>query len=265
MQLPLDQAEALDAIRREIDAVDDALLRLLGQRFAAVAKVRDIKAGNGSIGLSALRPAREAAILRRLAEATPADMPVSLTVRLWRAIIAAATLQQAPLGVHASAASCNSGDMRVMLAERFGEAPLHPHAGEAAALEALGSRPADVAVAGLDSDWARSFAEGRAGRARVIGVLPDIAAGGPPKALIFGHALAGATGSDETLVISDGQLPRDFVPAPLWQVRAGGFRLSALPGFLDEHTEPLVGLTRANNGLKLRVAGRYPSPIDVGG
>ena len=49
-----------------------------------------------------------------------------------------------------------------------------------------------------------------------------------------------------------------------WQVKAGTRRISCLPGFLSEHESPLVGLMRSNATLGLKVAGRYPSPIEVG-
>jgi hypothetical protein len=65
------------------------------------------------------------------------------------------------------------------------------------------------------------------------------------------------------LLVSDGKLPRDFAPAPLWEVKIGSRRLSSLPGFLSEHESPLVGLMRSNPGLHLRVVGRYPSPFEV--
>ena len=64
-------AGALDRIREEIDAIDDAMLALLAKRFAAVEEVKRIKAASGAIAQSPIRPAREAAILRRLVLAKP--------------------------------------------------------------------------------------------------------------------------------------------------------------------------------------------------
>ena len=58
------------------------------------------------------------------------------------------------------------------------------------------------------------------------------------------------TGADETLLVTDGQLPRDFAPAPLWQMRIGGKHLASLPGFLSEHSVPLIGLVRSNGRLR---------------
>ena len=57
---------SLDAIRREIDAIDDDILLLLMQRFAATEKVKATKSHDGSIASSPFRPAREAAVMQRL-------------------------------------------------------------------------------------------------------------------------------------------------------------------------------------------------------
>ena len=84
-----------------------------------------------------------------------------------------------------------------------------------------------------------------------------------PRILLFGHAPAEATGADETLVITDGQLPRDFAPAPL-VADAGGRQAACEPAGLPlraQHAAP--GLVRSNSRLALAVLGRYPSPIEV--
>lgn len=57
---------SLDAIRREIDAIDDDILLFLMQRFAATEKVKATKSHDGSIASSPFRPAREAAVMQRL-------------------------------------------------------------------------------------------------------------------------------------------------------------------------------------------------------
>jgi hypothetical protein len=95
-------------------------------------------------------------------------------------------------------------------------------------------------------------------------VLPFLATQALPRLLVFGHAEPEQTGADETLVLTDGQLPRDFAPQPLWQMKTGDLQLTSLPGFLSEHNAPLVGLARSNGSLALSVLGRYPSPIEIG-
>ncbi|MEN9499161.1 MAG: hypothetical protein RIS83_980, partial [Pseudomonadota bacterium] len=55
---------ALQALRAEIDALDDAMHDLLMRRAAVVARMAASRAKTG--GGSPLRPGREAAVLRRL-------------------------------------------------------------------------------------------------------------------------------------------------------------------------------------------------------
>jgi chorismate mutase len=256
------KAQTLDALRREIDTIDDRLLALLGERFAAVGSIRAVKAQDGGNG-SPMRPAREAAILRRLVEAPVVGVPVALRVRLWRAIIAAASLEQAQIRIHVPTQLAGSARLSMMVHDHFGDMAIESHDGEADTLKALADNPGDVAVIELGAPWLEPFLDKWAGAAGIIGCLPFLAREKMPAALIFGHAEAEATEADETLVMTTGQLPRDFTPAPLWQVSFGARKLSCLPGFLAEKGSPLIGLVRSNERLGLKVLGRYPSPIEA--
>jgi chorismate mutase len=259
---PSAPALQLDDIRREIDRADDDILAALERRFAAVEEVRRVKANGG--GGSPVRPAREALILRRLAESAHPRLSQRLRMSLWRAIIAESTLSQAPVRMHVSAGLFNSVTQRLLLRDYFGHTPVDSHPGEASALTAIARDANEIAVVALDSPWIDSFLEGRAGKATVIGCLPFLNSGKAPLLLIIGHAAPEATGADETLLITEGALPRDFTPAPLWQLKlGGGRRLTSLPGFLNEHNPPLVGLKRSNERLALTIIGRYPSPLEV--
>lgn len=256
--------ESLEAIRRAIDEIDGELLELLEQRFAAVEKVRAAKRNDGPAHMvSPIRPAREALILRRLMELDAPRVSAGLRLRLWRAIIAASTQSQAHVSIHVSAGLLNSARLQLLIRDHFGAMPQVPHSGEVSVLEAVAANPADIAIVAFDTPWLAPFLAGRAGRAHVIGCLPWMSKGGVPEAFIFGHTPPEPTGADETLLITDGQLPRDFAPAPLWQTRLEGRRLTSLPGFLSEHNMPLVGLRRSNAPLALTLLGRYPSPLEV--
>ena len=72
------------------------------------------------------------------------------------------------------------------------------------------------------------------------------------------------TGEDETLLVTTGKLPRDFVPKPIWHLKlADDVHLTSLPGYLEISEQPLVGL-KGNSGLGLKIAGRYPSALELG-
>ena len=253
----------LDDIRREMDAIDDGLLSLLERRFAATEHVRAIKSKNGGLGGSAFRPAREAAILRRLLSRPESLVPPELLVRLWRNILARSAQNQADIAIHISKKLNASMGLRLRIRDYFGTLPVEEYRDEAQALMQVNASPGDICIVETESPWVEAFVEGKAGQARVIASLPFLRDDTVPKLLVFGHSPSEPTGDDETLIISDGKLPRDFSPAPLWQIKLGQRRVSCLPGFLSDHESPLVGLNRSNALLGLKVAGRYPSPFEI--
>lgn len=252
----------LEEIRRQIDAIDDGLMNLLEQRFAATEHVKIVKAKIGAMGGLPFRPSREAAILRRLVGNAGRFVPPDLLVRLWRAILSASTQSQAPVCIHIAKRLNATLGARLRIRDYFGSIPVEEYRDEAQALMQVNANPGDICVVETESPWVEAFVQGKAGEARVIACLPFLRDEPMPKLMVFGHSLAEPTGDDETIIISDGKLPRDFTPAPLWQVKVGTRRVSCLPGFLSDHESPLVGLNRTNASLGLMIAGRYPSPIE---
>ena len=124
MDTPDAEDAALDDIRREIDAIDDRLLDLLTRRFEAVGRVGAAKSHNGGNAASPIRPAREAAILRPLLNRAESPVPAELTVRLWRAIISAATQNQAPVAIHVTKRLNSSIGLRLRMRDYFCTMPV---------------------------------------------------------------------------------------------------------------------------------------------
>ena len=241
--------------------IDDRLLKLVAERLALVDQVRAAKRGKdghapdaaGARGCGPQAPHRD----RRQPGARRALLSALARPDLRRHATAVGNAHprlDRPLHI----GECASPDPAI-----FSASPLVGHPGETGALQALVGNPNDIAAVAIDAPWVEPYLEGLAGKAQIIGCLPFIAPEAMPRILIFGHAAPEPTGADETLVITDGQLPRDFVPAPLWQMRVGTKRLTSLPGFLSEHSMPLLGLVRSNSKLALTVLGRYPSPIEM--
>ena len=254
----------LASIREEIDLIDDQLLSLLEQRFSVTEKVRHAKADSKESWPLPLRPAREAAILQRLlAKAKGGVLNPDLVVRLWRAILSQSSVNQSPMNLHVSRhLNANIGH-RLRLRDHFGPIPVEDYRDEAQAMLQINAHPSDLCVVETDQPWAEAFVTGKAGAARVIAAIPVLQERGMPRLLVLGQAPASGIGAHETLVISSGKLPRAFSPEPLWQVKSGALRLSALPGFLAEHESPLVGLMRSNTALGLVLAGHYSPAIEI--
>ena len=80
-----DREVRLDAIRREIDALDAELLVLLNRRGRAALEVAAIKGCHAAPRY--YRPEREAALLRRLAAANPGPLSGDEVIRLFREIV----------------------------------------------------------------------------------------------------------------------------------------------------------------------------------
>jgi chorismate mutase / prephenate dehydratase len=256
---PQQDAE-LEAIRRDIDGIDDGLVSLLERRFAATERVKAVKSkGNGA---TPFRPSREAQILRKLL-ARGGLVPPDIMVRLWRIILTGSSQVQARTTIHVSKRLTASIGSRLRIRDYFGPMPVEEYRDETQALMQIDSSPSDICIVQTDAPWVDAFVEGRAGRARIFGCLPFLQEEPMPKMLVFGFAPAEETGDDQTLIVSDGRLPRDFSPQPAWEFKSGARRLTCLPGFLSEHESPLVGVMRGNAQLGLRIAGHYPSPFVV--
>ena len=177
---------SLDELRAEIDRLDDLVQDTLMRRAEVVAEVALAKRGASDAMGTALRPDREAAMARRLAERHRGDFPLHSLQRIWREIVGALTQVQVPFAVHLGAR-----DSELLDAARFAfgnAAEMVAHDGAMAALAAAGERESDVAalpVAGaarpLDgSTWWHALPERagvlmRTGPALVVGPRMDLA------------------------------------------------------------------------------------------
>src|SRR5205085_7553430 len=95
--------DMLEDLRSEIDQIDDALHDLLMQRAEVsgeIAKVKQARDPQRQGLVPAFRPAREAAILRRLLSRHKGSIPDRVMARIWREIIAASLRAQANFQLH---------------------------------------------------------------------------------------------------------------------------------------------------------------------
>ena len=127
MSEPAVSENELEDIRREMDAIDDGLMSLLERRFAATEHVRAIKSKNGALGSSAFRPAREAAILRRLLSRPNSLVPSDLMVRLWRSIFSVSMQSQAQISIHISKKLNATMGLRLRIRDHFGVLPVEEY------------------------------------------------------------------------------------------------------------------------------------------
>lgn len=121
----------LEAVRREIDALDADLLALLNRRAAAVLEVAAVKRRQAEPRY--YRPEREAALLRRLAGGNTGPLPDAEVTRLFREIVSTCrALEQRP-----AVACANAAGVRAVLGHFGGAVDFHVAADTAGALTAV--------------------------------------------------------------------------------------------------------------------------------
>ena len=129
-------------LRGELDGVDDALHDLLLRRAAIVSEVVRL----GAKGPVALRPGREAAILRRLLGRHAGPLASGAIVRIWREILSGMTSMQGPYALTV----CDSdpaGGLTTLAREHFGV--LVPLRAYRTAAQAIGEVSAGSAAAAV--------------------------------------------------------------------------------------------------------------------
>jgi chorismate mutase/prephenate dehydratase len=199
----------LAALRAEIDRIDDSLHDLLMQRAELVA---EIGASADKAGTQvALRPGREAAIIRRLLARHAGPLPPAALVRLWRELLAATTSMQRPFVV----AVCDTDPGRELIQasrEQFGAlTPLRMYGTPADALRDLSEGAASVAVLPFpvqdepsSAAWWTALLDGAAPGVFVVARLPFWAprAEGAPTApaLVLAAIAPDPSGQDRSLL-----------------------------------------------------------------
>jgi chorismate mutase len=165
----------LNALRGEIDRIDEAMHRLLMERGEIIDRLIAVKKTSESG--SAFRPGREAAMMRALAARHRGLLPLDTAEGIWRVIIATFTYVQAPYRVHAD---ISGGDAQMRDSARFHfgfTVPYHAHPSAAAVIQAVARSRGDLGIFRLDQGasagaWWRELAG--VGTPKVIARLPFI-------------------------------------------------------------------------------------------
>jgi chorismate mutase / prephenate dehydratase len=210
-------AASLDDLRRRIDEIDDALHELIMERIAVVERIAGTKQ---RAGIVAIRPGREAQILRRLVARHRGAMPRATLVRIWRELISGAIALQGDFAVAVSAAA-DRADYWDLARDHFGShTPMTVYHSIGEVLRAVGEKRAAIGVLpmpveGEPTPWWPLLAGAGAAAPRVIARLPFGSRGnargdGGVDALAIGHGTPDPTGADRSLVAleTDGEISR---------------------------------------------------------
>ena len=173
---------SLEVLRKEIDSIDEQVHRLLMARGDIIDRLIQVKQTQ-EVG-SAFRPAREAAMMRRLVERHRGILPIDTIESIWRVIISTFTYVQAPFSVHADV-SVGESAMRDSARFHFGfVVPYVSHFSAQAAVEAVAKSKGDLALvpanAGPTPWWIALEADGAP---KIIARLPFVERADHPAAL----------------------------------------------------------------------------------
>jgi chorismate mutase-like protein len=203
--------ERLEDLRSEIDQIDDALHDLLMRRAEvshAVAKVKQDREAGRLKGLApAFRPAREAAILRRLVSRHKGEMPPRVLARIWREIIASSLRAQTSFQLHIFAAD-HQPQLIDLAHAHFGSfTPIRIHARPSLVVHACAEEPDSIGVIPVPESeeataawWAQLAPAGEKG-ARVVAKLPFIAGSDESAAYAIAAIEQEPSGNDTTLLL----------------------------------------------------------------
>jgi len=200
----------LEDLRSEIDKIDDALQDLLARRAAisrAVAQVKRPGLSGVSLG-SAMRPAREALILRRLLARRSNELSPLLVVGIWREIISSSLRAQTNFHGHVSAGDGETAYVGMARAYFGSETPIRTHGKPSLVLHAcaeeenaLGVVPLPLIEEGGPAWWAQLAPAGERGP-RIIAKLPFVTEDDDaPSAYVIGAIEQEPTGDDTTLLL----------------------------------------------------------------
>jgi len=135
-------AKTLDALRREIDRIDNQIHDLIQERTRIVERVREVKEGEPV----KIRPAREDEILYRLVARHSGNFPKRELTRIWRELIVATLSFEGPFSVSVFGDEAESG-YRDLARDMYGTyTPTTVYPSARRVIEAVRKRTATVGV-----------------------------------------------------------------------------------------------------------------------
>lgn len=199
----------LDDLRREIDELDDEMHDLLMRRTKLVEAIGALKKSDG---VPAIRPGREAKILRRLMARHDGKFPRAQLVRIWREILSGTTRLQVDFAVAVHVPEEAPGLWDVARDHYGSFTPMTAFGTASQVLRAVTEGGASVGVLPLPQEgdvdpWWPQLVSADPQTPRVTTRLPfglpGNARAGGLQALAIGRGAPEATGADRSLLVID--------------------------------------------------------------
>jgi chorismate mutase len=230
-----DAVPTLDALRAEIDKIDDQLQRLIMRRGEITLKIGALKNAQEPDG-ALIRPGREAMVLRRLAERGGGPFPKAVIVRLWRELISAVLRLQGPFSIAVCVPDGVPGYWD-LARDHFGSlTPATAHDSVQQVLTAVLAGRATVGVLPMPGDgeeqpWWPMLMSKDSRHPRVVARLPfgagETVRGGPIEALAVAQCPPEQTGRDRSLAVVEAmaEISRSTLAA---EGRGAGLEIGAI-------------------------------------
>ena len=297
MNRPSPEDSPLAALRDEIDEIDDTIHDLLMRRMALANRISKTKRAAGATG-ALLRPAREAAILRRLMARHEGPFPFRVIVRIWSEIMSATLFAEGGFAVSVFTVEEPSEENRFPDLARihFGaESPLLTARTESGVLRGVRDGKASIGVLPVPADamsgdvgvsaepWWLTLAVSDEERPMIVSRLPWLAGGRNSaertNALVVAMTQPAPSGDDVSFVAveSSDTISRDRIRSALavagiavtgsvaWHDENGApgrWQLIEVDGFVAEDDERLQGFAEhlGDDVGRIAVLGSYPRP-----
>ncbi|MET0968350.1 MAG: chorismate mutase [Tardiphaga sp.] len=239
---------SLAVLREEIDSIDAQVHSLLMQRGDIIDRLIKVKQTQ-EVG-SAFRPAREADMMRRLAQRHRGILPIDTVESIWRVIISTFTYVQAPFSVHADL-SLGESAMRDSARFHFGfTVPYVPHFSASAAVEAVARSKGDLALVSATSGRTPWWIELEPqGAPKIIARLPFIERADHPAAL-------------PVFVVSRVADSAMVTEVETWSIRVSGWN-AEIARALSPLAEVIAVPDTAFDGAALLVSVSAPASLDT--
>jgi chorismate mutase / prephenate dehydratase len=200
--------DPLEALAREVDSIDAALLALIVQRLGLGDRISQLKPPVAGLPL---QPGREIAVLRRLmAAASPGLLEPEIVVEIWRTLLAAATRRQRVIDVYVGGGRGDPTRLFDLARRHFGARARIQHVGEpqATLLRVLEAPERSVAVTpwpaapGVGAWWP-ALSENRFRNIHLIAGLPQLGnAEETPEACVLAASAPDEAGEDISLLLA---------------------------------------------------------------
>ncbi|MBK1665537.1 chorismate mutase [Rhodospirillum rubrum] len=277
-----EETPSLDALRAEIDRIDDEIHDLIVHRATIAAKVRAAKTGGGG-GDIFLRPGRETIVLRRLLARHAGAFPRRVLVRLWRELFSAIVSMQGRFSLAVWMPERGAGYIELARNQYGSFTPLSVHQSVGQVVREVAEGRATVGVLPLPraedaTAWWLHLTSDLPGTPRVVARLPVVETGGLEALAIACLDPEPSGGADRALLciesgpdasraaVLDGLREAGFDPVGLMDVRTldSGPRLSLVEvaGFVAPGDERLA-LATSGPISRLVVIGVHAEPFSA--